>query len=405
MSRLAGSLARLLSVTVQVLAILAVPATSSSEEGLVLTYDLIEGKWIGTIPRTVAAGRPVSLRLINHNPFLYRITINGATESFSPPPADGKLFVEVFKGAGITTTESRGSAIAVNKDDTMAIEAMTELLRIDARKQLVVNTVLSDERTGDNIRDALAKHEGGFELKAIEQFRKLDLATDLSDDVKARRKLVLDVRTAALASFRAADGLRDDALQARFDAVSRSLNADEDAVYFEVKTERRPGLDASIKVRRELPNTRMLELDVLGGFHVALTAGPVFDTVTDEEFEIRNSRLTDSSEQDDVTVAPAVFLMGHWRTSPTFGWGMALGGGVASGDRARFHIGPSVLFGRKSRIALTAGATVGQAMVLTGPYKEGEFVPDGYLTGRTYEEAWRWGGFASISYRFAGTQP
>lgn len=72
----------------------------------------------------------------------------------------------------------------------------------------------------------------------------------------------------------------------------------------------------------------------------------------------------------NVNPSIAVFLNGYKRTSTNFKLGGALGVGLSNTARFRLYAGPSVIIGRKERVVVSGGVSIGAISRLADGYKE-----------------------------------
>lgn len=393
------------------------------QEDLVITYDYLKDEPSGNVKYTVKHGKNVMLRVVNVNPFLFKVTIDGKPFNYFPDvPKAFDLFTVEMMG---TDGKQKDSATAVKelkestKGDigTLSTERKekidTEFGKIDSfiavyrqlpsimefnnafRLILLQNKAFDDLQTDlltrfafsstSDIYDAVVQFKSLFE-EANRKYGEINFKW-LEDESGSNPKLKylveqLKIYKKQLDKMKidnvigAIDSMVQKFQPKNFERSSLVSNVDTDEVRFTVSIE--PLNKEDTIVYREIIGP--IRVRVKSGWTVNFSTGLlttidpwtrdyILADVEDEEGKVK------IVEKEKTTFTPTVAALMHvyprWAGTSGIGW-ITFGIGTKDTEQISYYLGLSWIFGVKRRFILSAGVTLAKFNVLKSEYEVGQ---------------------------------
>ncbi len=143
-------------------------------------------------------------------------------------------------------------------------------------------------------------------------------------------------------------------------------------------------------------------LEVLEGFKIDFSSGVYATNVINYKFvTFKESGKYKVLRNDEGNLNLGLAALGHiyWRCFENINLGLNIGAGVSNDEIVHYFLGGSIMLGKKQRVVLNGGATIGRVNRLSDlieENKEYDELPVEDFNIKTYKPGW----YFSISYNF-----
>jgi hypothetical protein len=187
-----------------------------------------------------------------------------------------------------------------------------------------------------------------------------------------------------------------------FTVSSSQIKADKDIINFKITVN---PLDNDfvkkygVARRKEKFN---YSLEVLEGFKIDFSSGVYATNVINYKFvTFKESGKYKVLRNDEGNLNLGLAALGHiyWRCFENINLGLNIGAGVSNDEIVHYFLGGSIMLGKKQRVVLNGGATIGRVNRLSDlieENKEYDELPVEDFNIKTYKPGW----YFSISYNF-----
>ncbi len=407
----------------------------------------------------IESGTTVQVRVLNMNPFLYALTVDGKTETAAiqvpdiftknlsgqpAAPAPAPAVPAAAPGVAAFAAAAAGAANATFEQTAVRFEqAMVETYDVVRVETLLADAVHgSDGQSRKKLRKnaaavvAAALPGGGSSPAAIlaagstalgkvaSEYNALqrDYAATGKAEKEARRFALLQKqyeaflkdRTKITGGLANAARLLTSVRAASFDYASVPFQAKGDSLTVSVEIKRNAALDKKYATTRTFKKDDFVVLEVTGGVRVDFSAGFFFTSLRDEAYTTEDdpagapvagaepAKLIKRSASQESTFTAATGSMLHIYERGTKSWRPALSLGLGlnnSGDVTYFG-GASLLLGKTARGVISAGVAGGKVKRLGGGFDLGDPLPAGTKEVPT-DSPFRLGWFVGFTYNLS----
>lgn len=373
----------------------------------VIKYDFLKGSLKGT--KTVKTGEYVKFTINDINTFLYSPSIETESDSYNTTIPDG------FKNYLITVP-----SVTINKiqiEDANPTPFETFFIQLDTFKQNITKyqklllTLYSDGKPFTDInkeKETLLK--ANIIQNCYNNISEINKAYNeflLTDPDAAQKKLLEDSYT--YLKNKNYENLPEDFTILlnkininNFTVSSSQIKADEDFINFKITVN---PLDNDVVKkygvarRKEKFNYR---LEVLEGFKIDFSTGVYATNVINYKYiTFKENGKYKVLRNDEGSINLGLAALGHvyWRCFENINLGFNIGAGVSNDEIVHYFLGGSLMLGKKQRVVLNGGATIGRVNRLSDlivEKKEYDELPVQDFNIKTYKTGW----YFSVSYNF-----
>jgi hypothetical protein len=154
------------------------------------------------------------------------------------------------------------------------------------------------------------------------------------------------------------------------------------------------GEGAAVKKAGLQERTHTVVVNSVGGLGLSVSSGFLLTGLTERSFEVRDGKIR-RKEEDDFNPELGVLLHAYKNEPASITWAGSFGFNLENGNFTFFG-GPSLLFGREKRIALSAGVAAGKVTELDGVDEGDAFTGATIPTRSVYRPTW----FVGITFNF-----
>ena len=374
----------------------------------VIKYDFLKGSLKGT--RTVKNGEYVKFTIKDINTFLYSPSIETESDSYNTAVPNG------FKNYLITVPSVTLNKIQIEAANPTPFEAF--FIQLDTFKQNITKyqklllALYSDGKPFTEIskeKETLIKEN--IIQNCYDNISKINKAYNefllLSDSDEAQKKL-LDESYTYLKNKNYENFPEDFTILLNkinvnnFTVSSSQIKADKDFINFKITVN---PIDNDVVKKYGVARRKEkfnYSLEVLEGFKIDFSSGVYATNVINYKYiTFKESGKYKVLRNDEGNLNLGLAALGHiyWRCFENINLGLNIGAGVSNDEIVHYFLGGSIMLGKKQRVVLNGGATIGRVNRLSDLIEENkqyDELPVEDFNIKTYKPGW----YFSISYNF-----
>lgn len=379
----------------------------------------------------VSSGDLISVVIENHNPFLYKTTVEAVDQiSFNKDPI--ALFTNKLVNISLPTVgvgnADLSTAYQKFKADVRKYQEYTELYQkilrlvytdglafdsINKKKDSLITSTLPGRENLiiDDIRFQIKMLSESY-LKVKEAFNKIPTPEQEDKNTEAfTKEIYAKLETAKYESFGDEfSRLLGSINKVKFTFVSSPIVADKDEFSYKIKIEPIENDDTKRYGAGNKKFDFRFPVEVINRFKIDFSTGLFMTYLADEKFvAIKDSVQKDTIsytkgyrvvKNDDGKIKVGVMALAHfyYKFSTIINVGVNLGIGVIQDQTVSYMFGGSLMFGKKQRFVLNVGTALGSVARLSSLIKQDGFYLDIPLSNNLTVKKWEAKFYAGISY-------